>query len=176
MLCLQSNRKQQQQRLTKDFQARAKKFTRVMKEALNAEQRVVARARASIADAAELDDGSDEEATEALLKLRAQDQELDLNEELIAEREEEIAKIQGEMREVNEVFQDLAVLVDEQGHDIDNIEFNVVEAETRAAAGVDHLKSADKLASKANSRTLCILFLIFAAAGGLVAYLMLTHH
>ena len=37
---------------------------------------------------------------------------------------------------MNDIFQDLAVLVDEQGHDIDNVEFNVTEAEQRTKDGV----------------------------------------
>ena len=50
---------------------------------------------------------------------------------MIEEREHGIAEIQAQIGEVNEIFQDLAVLVNEQGGMIDDIEANIVRTSAR---------------------------------------------
>ena len=52
--------------------------------------------------------------------------EMEFNNALIEEREQGILEIQQQIGEVNEIFQDLAVLVNEQGQMIDDIEANIV--------------------------------------------------
>lgn len=156
---MQSRRRQQVQRLTKDFQARAATFKRVAEQAADAERRVVLRARASV-DSSHSEEG-DEGEDAALLDLRSQGQMLEFNTEMIAEREEEIAEIASSMRDVNEMVGDLAVLVEEQGGEIDNIEFNVTEAESRTREGVGHLDEAERLQNKARNRTFCLLGIMF---------------
>jgi len=44
-------------------------------------------------------------------------------------------EIQQQIGEVNEIFQDLAVLVNEQGQMIDDIEANIVSTAVRTKAG-----------------------------------------
>ena len=50
-----------------------------------------------------------------------------------------ILEIQQQIGEVNEIFQDLAVLVNEQGQMIDDIEANIVSTAVRTKAGAVQL-------------------------------------
>ena len=61
--------------------------------------------------------------------------EMEFNNSLIEEREAGIMEIQQQIGEVNEIFQDLAVLVNEQGQMIDDIEANIVSTAVRTKAG-----------------------------------------
>ena len=50
-------------------------------------------------------------------------------------QDEEIAEIQQSVRDVNEVFKDLAGLVEEQGEDIDMIESRINNAHDKTGGG-----------------------------------------
>jgi len=77
------------------------------------------------------------------------DNQIDHHDVLIAEREEGIREIQGQIAEVGEIFQDLAVLVHEQGDMVNDIESNIVsshghttQARTELVKAASHQKSA----------------------------------
>ena len=53
------------------------------------------------------------------------DNEISFNEAIIVERDQGIEEIQNQVVEVNEIFKDLAVLVDEQGTVIGECIFNL---------------------------------------------------
>ena len=57
-----------------------------------------------------------------------------------------------QVQEVSEIFQDLALLVDEQGTHIDNIQTNIESAATQTERGVQELHKANKHQKKARSR------------------------
>ena len=59
----------------------------------------------------------------------------DFSEALVSERHREIEQIQGSMVKVNEVYNDLANLVDEQQIEIDDIEQNILASHERTQAG-----------------------------------------
>lgn len=59
------------------------------------------------------------------------DGEVEYNAALIEEREAGILEIQSQIGEVNEIFQDLAVLVNEQGAAVDDIEANILRTSAR---------------------------------------------
>lgn len=64
-------------------------------------------------------DLSDEEEEKEASRARLQNmQAVDFNESMIEERAEEIAKIHSAVVQVNEMFRDIAVLVDDQSRDI----------------------------------------------------------
>lgn len=98
---------------------------------------------------------------------QAQQQQLDaaisLRSETIAEREAGIAAVQQSVREVHEIFHDLALLVHEQGAQVDNIQTNVEAASQRVTRGVGELQTAAK-SQKRYRRKLCTMLLL-----GLVA-------
>lgn len=86
------------------------------------------------------------------------------NEQVIAEREVSINHLARSVQEVNEIFQDLALLVNEQGTQIDNIQTNIETAATRTDAGVRELARASRSQRRARGRmliiTACVLVLL----------------
>lgn len=86
------------------------------------------------------------------------------NEAIIAEREVGIGQLSRSVQEVNEIFQDLALLVNEQGTQIDNIQTNIETAASRTDAGVRELARASRHQRAARGRmliiTACVLVLI----------------
>ncbi|KAG8459687.1 hypothetical protein KFE25_003139 [Diacronema lutheri] len=88
---------------------------------------------------------------------------ISLRSEAIAEREAGIAAVQQSVREVHEIFHDLALLVHEQGAQIDNIQTNVESASQRVHRGVGELQTAAK-SQRRYRRKLCTLLLLGAIA------------
>ena len=69
---------------------------------------------------------------------------VDLNSEIIEEREEAMRDIHKNLVEVREVFADLAELVQDQDHSIKLIEEHVDNSRAKAREGVEELHKADK--------------------------------
>lgn len=86
---------------------------------------------------------------------------MDLTELLIQEREASIDDILTQTVQVNEVFKDLAALVDEQGTLIDAIDTNVSSAKTATEGGVTYLTQAAKYAAKYRCCLIWMLVIIF---------------
>lgn len=70
--------------------------------------------------------------TQALL---AVDNELTFNEAIIEEREQAINEISGQIGEVHQIFQDLAVLVNDQGEQLNDIEANITRCGGERGSG-----------------------------------------
>lgn len=69
---------------------------------------------------------------------------------------------------VNEIFMDLATLVEEQGTMIDNIESNIVTAEKHTEQGTSELRKASDYQKKARKK-LCYLLLCLAVLCAIAA-------
>jgi len=82
-------------------------------------------------------------------------QDIATNDKIIGEREEGIVSLHRSVQEVAEIFQDLALLVNEQGEAIDNIQTNIESASKHTTRGVKELKSANRRQRRARSR-MCI--------------------
>ena len=78
------------------------------------------------------------------------------NEAVIAERSQGINQLSHSVQEVAEIFNDLALLVNEQGTQIDNIQTNIETAHSQTTRGVKELARASKSQRKARSR-MCII-------------------
>jgi syntaxin 7 len=100
------------------------------------------------------------------------DGEIEYNSALIAERDAGIAEIQSQIGEVNEIFQDLAVLVNEQGGLIDDIEANIVRTSVRTKEAKRELQKAE-VSQKGSQRWMMYLMLI-VGIGLVVAVLAFT--
>jgi len=87
------------------------------------------------------------------------DDELDFQDNIIKERDTQIKTIQGQMVQVNEIFRDLAKLVEDQGEMIDNIQTNIVSASQNVESGLKEVKEADK-SQQSSRKKLCILAII----------------
>ena len=70
-------------------------------------------------------------------------------------------------------MRDLAQIVEDQGHDIDQIEVNVTEAEDSTSKGVEHLQSAEKYQKGYRKWIFVLLAIIILAAGGITTYFVL---
>jgi len=106
-----------------------------------------------------------DEDKESLL-VRRQEQEFQQLEDdssfqdsIIKEREREIKDIQVQMIQVNEIFKDLAKLVEDQGEMIDNIQTNISHASANVESAADEVSEANKLGQSAR-RKYCYLALI----------------
>jgi len=64
--------------------------------------------------------------------------------QLIAERDVEIRAINSDMSKVNEIFKDLASIVDSQQGEIDNIETLMEESHAHAKAGLEQVQQANE--------------------------------
>jgi len=76
--------------------------------------------------------------------LASEFQEVDLQEAIVADREKAVKETQRDMVGLNQVFQDFALLVHEQGDAVENIERSVEQAKTHSKKAVKELESAEK--------------------------------
>ena len=65
---------------------------------------------------------------------------------------------------MNEIFQDLAVLVNEQGNMIDDIEANIVSTAVRTKEAQKELTKADKNQKSARNKMVCLAITVFTKA------------
>lgn len=72
---------------------------------------------------------------------------------------------------MSEIFQDLALLVDEQGTHIDNIQTNIETAAQQTTAGVKQLAAASRTQRKNRSRMCCFATVLFTVLVGLLLVL-----
>lgn len=169
------------QKLVKDFHGVLKDFQKAQRTCAEREstflpQKAKGRANYGTMD----DDGGAEEAGQALLQEQRQEQqdfaqvdgELEYNNALIEERERGIMEIQQQIGEVNEIFQDLAVLVNEQGAMIDDIEANIVSTAVRTKDAQKELTKADKSQRAARNRLICIVIAVLVALIVLILFLL----
>ena len=128
----------QHQKLVKDFHAVLKEFQRAQRTCAERESTFLPQASPRTASYGANESSDEREGAhgaseqQALLmdsrrqELMHNEGEMEFNNALIEEREQGILEIQQQIGEVNEIFQDLAVLVSEQGQMIDDIEANIV--------------------------------------------------
>jgi len=174
-------RKQQQQKLNQQFIQTWQKFSDVAKTVMEKERATVSLARKSslsVRDDNPLlknkshqpDDDEEKQAflAEDNVKKQRQQQmlqnELEYNENIIAEREEGIREIESTINEVNTIFRDLAELVNEQGEMIDNIENNISQTVVRTDQANQELTKASKYQKSARTKMCCLLLIILIVA------------
>ncbi len=71
-------------------------------------------------------------------------------------------------------MRDLAQIVEDQGHDIEQIEVNVTSAEDATSKGVEHLTQAEKYQKGYRKWIFVLLAVILLAAGGITAYFVIS--
>ena len=103
------------------------------------------------------DDAADAAAREQQQIQQQQMQQVETNEAVIADREQGINHLNRSVQEVAEIFQDLALLVNEQGAQIDNIQTNIESAATSTEKGVRELARASRHQRRTRSR-MCVIF------------------
>lgn len=79
------------------------------------------------------------------VQLQVAMQEEAINDAILQEREEEIREINQSVHKVNEIFRDLANLVDKQQHEVDQISELVEKSHQHAEKGLDQVQKAARL-------------------------------
>jgi syntaxin 7 len=92
-----------------------------------------------------------------------QEEQLLHNEIVIEERSVAIQEISGQIGEVHQIFQDLAVLVHDQGEAVDDIESNIVRAAQKTQDAHVQVRRAERSQRKA-ARNKCFLMMLGAGA------------
>lgn len=80
------------------------------------------------------------------------------NTKLAEHREHEVSKIIKSICDLNEIFKDLAHMVQEQGTILDRIDYNVEQTQTRVSEGLRQLHKAEMYQRK-NRKMICIMIL-----------------
>jgi t-SNARE complex subunit (syntaxin) len=93
------------------------------------------------------------------LRLASQD-EVDFQDSLIVEREAEIRNIEQGVTELNELFRDVAHIVNEQGEMLDTIHENVENTRTDTRGADLELRSAARYQRQARSKACCLLLIL----------------
>ena len=77
------------------------------------------------------------------------------DENILREREVDINTLSQEVQEVSEIFQDLAVLVQDQGEHIDNIETNIIQTNNYIKRGERQIIKASRY-QKSSRKCICL--------------------
>jgi len=80
----------------------------------------------------------------------------------IEQRHADVLRLENQVRQVYELFKDLAVLVDVQQDSLDVIEKHIHAAKDYAEKGADHLKKGEEYQATARKRQCCILLIVVA--------------
>jgi len=82
--------------------------------------------------------------------------------EELQSRHDEIAHLETQIREVQQLFVDLATLVDMQGEQLDTIQGHIEKAKTNVEKGEVALGEGEKYLDKARKKQCCILLIVVA--------------
>lgn len=171
-------------KIVNDFEATLKDFQNTMKIARSKEAATLPRrpeppaAATSSSSKPPLDIESQGDPLEqaALLQEQQRQEVLSLdnyvtyNEALIEERDQGIAEIGQQINEVHEIFQDLAVLVHDQGEMVDDIDQNITRTAQHTEEANTQLQSAERH-QRASRRRMCF---ILAVVGFILAVLVVV--
>eukprot|EP00887_Chlorella_sp_A99_P006447 scaffold3.g6447.t1 len=171
------------QKVLRDFQTLLRNAERLMetakaREAASLPRPAGAAAAAAAAAAEEEAAAAAGDAERAALlevarkqELLAVEGQLQFNEAIIEERDQAIGEIAGQIGEVHQIFQDLAVLVSDQGQMLDDIEANITRAAERTADATVQIARAER--SQRSVRNKWCFLLVVAGAVLLVLLLVL---
>ncbi|TYZ65523.1 hypothetical protein PybrP1_000807, partial [[Pythium] brassicae (nom. inval.)] len=104
---------------------------------------------------------------------KAQITEVDVAEDLINERDQEIQKIAESITELATIFKELAVLVIDQGTILDRIDYNMEQVVEQTEKGIVELEKAEK--TQKNNRPMKCIGLLLVLICVMTALLVLKH-
>ena len=95
----------------------------------------------------------------------------------INDRDRGIRKLEQDMIAINEMFRDLGVMVQQQGHMLDNIESNMTATEIYTGRAVEELQEAKQHQNASRKKLFCICFwLLLVLAVIILVAVMTTKH
>jgi syntaxin 7 len=159
----QPSQKYTQQKLAREFQNNLQEFQGVQRQALEKQRSSASAARSALEEAQSPGaDGSSpfgQQQSQEQLRLASQD-EVDFQDSLIVEREAEIRNIEQGVTELNELFRDVAHIVNEQGEMLDTIDASVDRTRTDTRGADLELRSAARYQKQARSKACCLLLIL----------------
>ncbi|KAI7866368.1 t-SNARE [Spinellus fusiger] len=169
-------RKLEQQKLSKDFQKVMADFQKVQRISVSKQREYVDKAKATTTAllqsqvALEEDQTSEQQVhvpfddTQRRIQLQTLDNEIEYNEVMISEREGEIQGIEQGITELNEIFRDLGMLVNEQESGIQSIYGNVLNIAQNTRQAADELTVANRHQKNARKNMCCLLLIVTVVA------------
>eukprot|EP00730_Choanoeca_flexa_P005291 TRINITY_DN11920_c0_g1_i1.p1 TRINITY_DN11920_c0_g1~~TRINITY_DN11920_c0_g1_i1.p1 ORF type:complete len:265 (+),score=103.00 TRINITY_DN11920_c0_g1_i1:237-1031(+) len=169
----------EQKKLRRDLEAVAQQFKTTYKQAIAKEQSTAQRERAE-SMAGGYDDYNTREDQSLLDDDRRQQQmmaaEVDIRTAQIHEREQGVRELESQMTEVNDIFKDLATIVQEQGDQLDSIESSLTTTYDRVDGGVEQLTRASHYQKKARNKAMCLLVIVVVVAAILAIVIVEVIH
>mmetsp|Transcript_19963 Transcript_19963/g.34099 ORF Transcript_19963/g.34099 Transcript_19963/m.34099 type:complete len:253 (-) Transcript_19963:191-949(-) len=138
-----ARRRATQIKLSRDYQRVEVTFKNLVLETRRKRARVNESKKQALSGSSTTDDAMEEERIELELQLQ-QDR---LNEEIMREREAEIRSINRGMHQVNEIYKDLAHIVESQQEQVDQIEDQMEQSKVNAERGLQHIHKANEKAA-----------------------------
>ncbi|KAI7886560.1 t-SNARE [Lichtheimia hyalospora FSU 10163] len=176
-------RKLEQQKLSKDFQKVLGEFQKVQRLSASKQREYVDKTKATTAMLQSQQAIAEEEAVhgqqqqqqqqtevqaaddaQRRMQLQALDNEIEYNEVMITEREGEIQGIEQGITELNEIFRDLGMLVNEQESGIQSIYGNVLNISQNTRQAADELTVANRHQKNARKNMCCLLLIVTVVA------------
>jgi len=153
--------------LMAEYQEVQTKFKNKFRERVERQYRIVKpeATQEEIDDA--LDSGNTQVFAKEILNQRHAQAKDALN--YIENRHKDILRLEQSIKELHQMFLDMAILVEAQGELIDQIEYNVSQAEAYSRTGVKNLREANQLQKKSRKKMCCIavcLIIVLVLIGG----------
>ncbi|KAG2194567.1 hypothetical protein INT47_006526 [Mucor saturninus] len=179
-------RRLEQQKLSRDFQNVLNSFQKVQRVSASKQREYVDKAKATtvmlqsqVIEDAEENQGLNIMSNQRQAQLETLDSEIEYNELLISEREGEIQNIEQGITELNEIFRDMGMLVNEQESGIrklykyyKSIYGNVINIAQNTRQAADELVIANRH-QKSARRNMCCILLIITIVGCFLALIIL---
>ncbi|KAI9361580.1 t-SNARE [Pilaira anomala] len=174
-------RRLEQQKLSKDFQNVLNSFQKIQKVSAAKQREFVDKAKATTVMLQSQAKNSEEEQenqripvmenSQRQAQMDVLDSEIEYNELLISEREGEIQNIEQGINELNEIFRDMGMLVNEQESGIQSIYGNILNIAQNTRQAADELVIANHHQRSAR-RNMCCFLLIISIVGCFLALII----
>jgi len=153
--------------LMAEYQEVQTKFKNKFRERVERQYRIVKPDATNEEIEEALESGNTQVFAQELLNKRHEDAKNALN--YIENRHRDILRLEQSIKELHQLFLDMAILVESQGEMIDQIEYNVMQSVQYTKEGVKNLQKANKLQKSARKKMCCIigiLIVIVVVLGG----------
>ncbi|ORE21013.1 t-SNARE [Rhizopus microsporus] len=166
--------KQIQQKLSKDFQKVATAFQKAQRISANKQRECINQSKDITVrqlDTLHSNEEQQQQQQQQQMQSNALDNEIEYNELLISEREAEIQNIEDGIVELNEIFRNMDLIVNEQESGIQSIYGNILSVAQNTKQAADELMVADRYYRNAR-RSMCWFMLIITIVGILIALIL----
>ena len=155
------SQKYTQGKLSQEFRASLEEFQGLQRQALE-KQRAARTALEQEQQAAGTEGaaGGQQQLQQQQKPVLADQSEVNFNETLIIERESEIRNIESSVSELNELFRDVAHMVNEQGQSLDIISENVTQTRDDTRNADQQLRTAARHQKSARGKACCLLVIL----------------